>query len=529
MVFSADIAAAVYARKAIALVLAATGICTALYALSSLFLPFGWDHGIIASVGSSYIDGGVPYVDSWDMKGPVAYLPFSLAELLFGSTMWGVRLIDLMIWLVAGYVLFDRVRSLADWRIGLWTAMATYLWIASSGWFFTAAPESWVTASSIIAILPLLAPHRRPGLAMMLACGVLISCAGLVKPFYFTLGAAPLVWLALSPDLDWRRRCRMLAALGLGALVPLFVVAAYFAARGGLEQAIEVHLLFPLSTYAVESTGWHVMFEGISAFAFKMPIALTAPLIIAAIWQWKSQRRLLATLLTWLGVAFFCVALQGKYFVYHWFPAYPPWFILAALGLHGLLRANVSGAQRWQSLICAIVLSCAVLVLAGVSGRPARDVMKLAYYRIFQDDPQSYYSSYNFRMYNSADEIAAASYIAENSDPAEGVYIWGSDSTVAYLADRPSSSRFTFSMPLTMAGEYRDDYRAQVIQQLTMRPPTYFVVGITWDGLGTSLSTLADFPEMAIFLDDNYIFEKQFGVIDIYRLRRGKGASDRSQ
>src|SRR5438876_410689 len=50
-----------------------SGLITAIHAVTSLTLPFGWDHGIMASVGSSYVHGKLPYVDSWDMKGPVSY------------------------------------------------------------------------------------------------------------------------------------------------------------------------------------------------------------------------------------------------------------------------------------------------------------------------------------------------------------------------------------------------------------------------------------------------------------------------
>ena len=176
--------------------LASVGACTALYVLTSLALPFGWDHDIIASVGSSYVHGGLPYVDSWDMKGPTAYLPFALAQMLFGSTMWGIRIVDALIWAIAGFALYKGVSKLTTWRIGVGTALATYLWIASSGWFFTAAPESWVTASCILAIIPMLSPSTSLTLGTVALSGFLIACAGLVKPFYFAFGLAPLISVA---------------------------------------------------------------------------------------------------------------------------------------------------------------------------------------------------------------------------------------------------------------------------------------------------------------------------------------------
>ncbi|MGE3143342.1 MAG: hypothetical protein AB7L65_08475, partial [Hyphomonadaceae bacterium] len=97
--------------------------CAALSAIASLALPFGWDHGIMATAGSAYLHGGLPYADSWDMKGPAAYLPYTVAEALFGNTMWGVRVVDLLIQAVTCWTLFSSLRALTTWRIAGWAAL----------------------------------------------------------------------------------------------------------------------------------------------------------------------------------------------------------------------------------------------------------------------------------------------------------------------------------------------------------------------------------------------------------------------
>ena len=305
-------------------VLAIASACTLIYALTSLALPFGWDHGIIASVGSSYVQGGLPFVDSWDIKGPTAYLPFALAQILFGHTMWGVRLVDIAIWAIAGFHLYKGVASLTSWHIGLGTALVTYLWIASSGWFFTAAPESWVTASCIVAIVPLVSPSSSFTVGRVALAGFFIACAGLVKPFYFAFGLAPLVAVGLATELSLSRRGKLVLVLAGGAMAPVILTCGYFAARGGLSQAIEVHVLYPLSTYAGAVTGWSTTFHGVAAFVKAPPIIVLAPFVLLGLWFYRAQMRILGPLLAWLGVAFLCVALQGKYWIYHWFPSYPP-------------------------------------------------------------------------------------------------------------------------------------------------------------------------------------------------------------
>ena len=49
------------------------------WAFASLSFPFGWDQGIFAWVGSTIVDGGLPYRDAWDIKGPLTYYVYAAA------------------------------------------------------------------------------------------------------------------------------------------------------------------------------------------------------------------------------------------------------------------------------------------------------------------------------------------------------------------------------------------------------------------------------------------------------------------
>jgi len=493
---------------------------TALYALASLALPFGWDQGIIALVGSAYIHGGLPYVDGWDMKGPVAYIPYAIGELLFGRTMWGARLIDLLIWAGASFILYDGVRKLTTWRIGAGAALITYLWIASAGWFFSAAPEPWVAATCIAAIVPMLSPGASLKPWIVAASGALIACAGLVKPFYFGFGVAPLLSLVLAQDLSWWTRAKLAVFLALGALTPPLLVGGYYALHGGLAQAIEVHLLFPLSTYTSTPTSLGSIIFGVKAVVITPPILLGLPFALLAFWANRSAPRVVAVVAVWLVMALICVALQAKYYTYHWFPAYPAFFILAAMGVYAATRVPVFRfLPPGGGVASLIVLVCCALALTASVARPLRDFVRFAIDAVAQRDLDKFHRVYSFRLYNAADEIAAARYIAARTAPEEGLFVWGADATVAYLADRPNPTRFSFLLPLTMTGAFLDQYRDEAMQGLTARPPVYIVSGIAWDGLSEADKLLPDFPEFEAFLKTYYELETTIGALKLYRLR----------
>ena len=491
--------------------LIAAGIVAGVNAATSVALPFGWDHGIMASVGNSYVQGKLPYSDSWDMKGPVAFLPYSLVQELFGPTMWGIRILDVVIQALAALTIFKGVRSLTTWRVGAWAAFAIYFWVAAAGWFFTATPESWVGALCTLAVVPLLVPGKPLGLSRLASSGLLVGCVGLIKPFYFVVGIAPLLSILLAPGLAIRRRATIAAALAVGAAAPVALVCGYFVLLGGVSQAIEVHILYTLKTYSHVSAGLAAAVYGTAAFLAQPTVALLAPFVALGVWANRKDKQQIWPALAWLAAMLFCVAVQGKYWFYQWLPVYAPMLFLAALGASALARVDAPGHAP------IILTVFAALVFAGqVCALPLHDTAKFLYYFGVKHAPERYYASFHYGPYNAADERAAARYIAAHTNADEGVFVWGNDATIRYLANRPNPSRFTFEMPLTLQGPYLARYRAEAMRELLTRPPTYLVVGVTWLGV-TKEESLGNFPELAAFLHAHYHLEKSFGFDDLYR------------
>jgi hypothetical protein len=168
-------------------------------------------------------------------------------------------------------------------------------------------------------------------------------------------------------------------------------------------------------------------------------------------------------------------------------------------------------APRFAASAAALVFAAQVCAL------PLYGAVKCVYYLAVKRAPEIYYASFQFQNYNAADEQAAAQYIRAHTDSADGVFVWGNDATIRYLADRPNPSRFTFEMPLSLRGPYLARYRAEAMRDLLARMPAYFVVGVNWWTGDTKGQSLAKFPAMAAFLKQDYRLEKSFGVIDVYR------------
>ena len=110
--------------------------------IASLWLPFGWDHGMMAEVGQTYLEGGLPYRDAWDIKGPFAYVVFAAAEATFGRNMWGIRVIDAAIMISAAVILGSAASRLATPKYGPWAALGFLLLLVRMAGFTPPSPTA---------------------------------------------------------------------------------------------------------------------------------------------------------------------------------------------------------------------------------------------------------------------------------------------------------------------------------------------------------------------------------------------------
>src|SRR5437667_5275133 len=106
--------------------------------------PFGWDQAIFAWIGDVIRDGGMPFKDAWDVKGPATYYPYALAGLMFGGGPFGVRLLDLLLALLGTAVTLQLLRRLVEPQVAFIGALCILLNFMALGYWHTAQPDAWV-------------------------------------------------------------------------------------------------------------------------------------------------------------------------------------------------------------------------------------------------------------------------------------------------------------------------------------------------------------------------------------------------
>ena len=527
-------------RAADAALFALAGLAVAFFLAQLLAFGYGRDQGIYAVVADAVLRGGAPYRDAWDFKPPGIHLVFAFARGLFGPDPIAIRGVEAaaLLSLAPAFALATR-RALGSAAPGLLGALLAIAGYVPLEFWNTAQPEGFAAVAMVWAVVAAAraegdASPRRAALAAG-AAGLLYGAAALGKPT-LALGLPVSLGFALSAPAGAGRRHRVraaaLVAAGLaGAVLAPAGALAWLAARGALGDAREALLGFAPGYTALGLAGASPHALVARAFAWWLsPLApfnlfgLSALLLLRPL---AARERRLAT--HFVGVAastLLGVALQAKFFGYHFAPA-----IVLTAGAAGIGAWKLWLRVRGRPLaLAATALLVALLPRLELPGLPtvrpfwARTPARLGAWL----DPAQWPEVAD--RLHSGDDVdaranrAAAAWLARRVPVGAPIFVWGFEPVLYDLAGRRPASRYVYDVPQRSAWA-SPAHRETLLRELRATPPAAVVLvhgdaipDVTGDPRD-SAQALEDFPALAA-LFAGYARVARFGDLEILVPRR---------
>jgi hypothetical protein len=236
-----------------------------------------------------------------------------------------------------------------------------------------------------------------------------------------------------------------------------------------------------------------------------------------------------------LGVVFIQlvgVAMQGKFFPYHY----------ASTLVFGALLAGLGAYKLWQRAVpkgaAGIVLYAALTIIV-LKGRTAtRDTETDFIYRcmarfnyLFSSHSQQSRDDLDKKLYSVADvsfdaDRRVAELLRARLSPEERVFIWGFEPMIYDMADRRPASRYIYNVPQRVAW-FKDGARCELMRDLLAHPPRAVVVerrdvfpGVTGESID-SADTLRTFPELQHWIWQKYDLGATIEDFEIYFAKGG--------
>lgn len=336
----------------------------ALYGLPTLAYAYGRDQAIFHYMGREWLAGTLPYRDAFDTKPPGIYLLHSVLIALFGSHLWTIRAAELVAVLGIGVLAALAVRRDTPRRageLGLAAVLSASLYYSNFDWWDAGQVELWEGLGLLAAYTVLERdPNRERG---ALLGGVLAALAFVFK-FTAVVAAAPLaLLLAARAYREGDSSSRMRRALGLVALytlghaLPVLAFFGYFALQGAYPALLELFAF--LRKYA---TVWVPEAPGELVLTFFRRAELWVFGFAGAWYFARSRARREGRMelvegttvaMAMLLASIATVAVQRKFFAYHWGVVVPFLVLIAAYGVAEGARVDW---PRTRAAIAALVV-----------------------------------------------------------------------------------------------------------------------------------------------------------------------------
>lgn len=509
--------------------------------LQILLFGFGRDQGIYAVVGEAMLSGKVPYRDAWDFKPPGIFFVYTFAQALFGRAMISVRIVEVATWV--GMVF--AFRRLGRDMFGSQTAgvvggaFATLIHAELEFWH-TAQPESFGGALTVFALLLTVGPgtgeptHGRR-LWSWGGAGFLFGLAFLMKP---PIGGGAIVCAPYLGRAEFEKRNRPLAfvmpaaVMALGSALPIAACALWFWAKGAWP-----HLSWTLFEFTPGYTalGWngtalgfyrYALVELLTEFSFLLPVGLVAAVVLRPIHGREREALLLVAGIASVHVA--GIALQAKFFQYHYSATLPLVAWASGLGLYKLWRRALNfrapGVVLYTAAVAALVASRAALRHnPGTFWERTLDRMSFLVART-PTRPELDRKLYAVADYDLDIDRRTGEAIARLVPLGERVFVWGFEPAVYWFSRRDPASRYLYDVPQRAAWQ-REHARSELLRDLAAKPPAAVVVQhgdvfkyVTGNELDSD-GALTTFPELARLLNDQYRLAETVGDLDIYTSR----------
>lgn len=510
-----------------------------LAAFQVLLLAFGRDQGIYGVIAEGLLRGRVPYRDLWDFKPPGIFVLYAIAQTLFGKSMVSIRLLEVagLFSMALAFVKLSR-EFFGDARPGVAGAAIAAVVHAQLEFWHSGQPESFGGMLTAFALVCTAAArrelgHPRRATAWMAAVGVLFGLAFLLKP---PLGGGALVcaaFLARAAHLEtptpWSA-LRPLIVVGSAMAMPIALCAGCFWVAGAWDALRWTMADFVPGYSAIRpdlsplGAFYYASQEALVGFSYVIPVGVALALFMPRVHSREREGVMLIVGIVCIHVS--GIAMQAKFFQYHYGATLPLLSFLAGLGFYKLWRrikpAGLLGAAGFAAML-GVLFALRIAVRTNPGSFWSRSVDRFAFLirrdRRALDAKLYYVADYNF----GADRNAADA-IAEFVKPGAPIFVWGFEPVIYWLSERPPASRYIYDVPQrTTWGRERS--RRELIEDLRAHPPAAILVEhgdifafVTGDSLD-SAGALDGFSELRTILDRDFVHARFVDKFDIY-LRR---------
>ena len=402
------------------------------------------DSSVFRYIGLLMKNGGIPYRDTFDHKGPILYF-INYLGILFGvNGVWLFELLFLSATSILTYKVIRRFCSSCVSAAGAVIVMFQLHGVLAGGNRVQEYALPFIVCSLLIFVKYL--QMEEVSKLELAICGACFMVVLLLRVDFVTL------WVAMCPVVLIRELRKKNNRLGyflrwflLGAAFVLIPVLLYLCFNGAIHEFWRQYIQFNVRYTGAEPDSHTV--DQVSAIFLSGSFLIPAAILCVSALIDKKNRVISLSTLCYTVLTAAVTALPGRSFSYYCIILLPAMVVPAALLIAIVEKIIQSRTLLW---IC-ILLAVAVAVFPWTP--------------ILTEGPDA-------APFYRTSEYAISNWIRENTEATDTIITCGNYDLLYVLSDRKAASRYSYQMPIAMVDP---DIYGEFIEDLEKNQPAVLV------------------------------------------------------
>jgi hypothetical protein len=493
----------------------------------SLIYPFGRDQGIYAYAGKLILEGKIDYKYSYNLRPPAIHYTYALGELIFGNSMSGMRIFEMIWQLLTSLIIFSIILKLSgSGKAGVFGSIFYLFLYFRLDYWHTLQTESFMNFFIAGSVLILISNWKREFIPLLIS-GLFMGITLLFKStilLFVVLLILSLVFLKRK-DNGFKKSVIYIAGI---AFVFVLCIAYYFY-NDAFNYLWEIQFV-QIPMYAkigyLNETKEFILSNVFRMFTYSVyaPLIFFSVILIILKIKKKEFGFNAALLASWFIAALFSIIIQWKFFYYHFILLLPPLTIIIFSYCQYLLNLFIKVNKKIVFAFASIVIILYALFAGKSFFSKYSDLADIILKRNTLQEKYIKLGITQDSVYTINKIYEITDYIKQNTKVKDKIFVWGIEPIIYYLSGRDCVSRFIYNTPLYWRGNNLS-YQNEFIKSLketnpelilvAIRDPMDYITGFS----ATSEEMLNQSPEFKEIIFNNYFKENEIAEFIIYRLK----------
>jgi hypothetical protein len=442
--------------------------------LCYLNFPLGYNQNVYHYMGAVLKDGGAPYRDFVDRKGPMGLLVYSLAAVLFGESDLAYRFFDWLILTGIGICLYKFIRKTFSPLAAFGGATLWFMHTLLDG----PGNTGDVTNLIVLGVLAAAILLEKPSAARLFAVGFVAAVIGWVKPTAWLI-VGPMLVYALRDERLFLGKSLMFIAFGFALFSGLIIAYLHF--TRSLTGFYEAVVLDPILAYVPKTQfilGHNV--RGFAKWLLADPVFRIGGLF-GLFWGKATTQTHRRARHAAIG-GMLAVFVESRFWPYHFTPILPFLAFGALIGLQRMLEffSNKSSQKIKPAGVGSAAIGIFLLVL------PSLFFIGKDLHRIYSSVPNSASRAELFvlpdlaQMYRDRLQVVQTLHPLLRSE--DEIYVLGSDPGIYLALQKRTACRHAnpgdllYNYTKVNSPAHRQRWRAEILTFIQDRQPDWLIV-----------------------------------------------------